>query len=357
LEISDHVITDIEEVTVDWLTAVLRQSGVLIKEYITDFTVTHTSNSVVSTHYFLQLAYSQTTTAPTNLFLKCFSLPPGFGDREYVFYHDLIPAMQAAGADTSFAVPCYHSAHDPVASRSHLLMQDVSATHTAAHLPLPAPLAHYEQIVDALAGFKAFWWDDEKLFTLGERPSLTHIQSLLQNAQPHFTNFVDFMGDRLTTQQRRALELVFANWPAHRQERLLNGQGLTLNHRDAHPANFLYPHDISQHPIKIIDWQSLRLDYDASTGDLAYTLAFFWYPARRAAQEQILVQRYYKKLRENGVTHYDWQECWYDYRASIIRYLFLLIGSWHEKRAANIWWHPVQLGLMAFEDLYCAELL
>ncbi len=352
-----NVITSIEQVTAVWLTQILQQSGHLTQGKVTDFQVTHRSESVVSTHYFLQLTYSQPTTAPTRLFLKCFSLPPGFGDREYAFYHDLIPAMQTAVIDTSFAIPCFHSAHDPNANRSHLLLQDLSATHDTAHLPLPAPLSHYEQIIDALATFKAFWWEHERVFELGERPSAATFRTLLQKAQPHFANFIDFMDERLTSQQRQNLERVFSSWPSQRQERLLHGKGLTLNHRDAHPANFLYPHDISQHSVKIIDWQSLRLDVDAGTGDIAYTLAFFWYPARRAQQEKYLVQRYHQKLQEHGVKNYDWQDCWYDYRASIIRYLFLIIGSWHEKRPATIWWHPVELGLMAFEDLDCADLL
>ena len=352
-----QVITHIEQVTAVTLTHLLQQNGHLTHGQVTNVHITHQSQSVVSTHYFLQLTYSHTTNLPTHLFLKCFSLPPGFGDREYAFYHDLIPAMQTAVANTSFAIPCYHSAHDPVASRSHLLLQDLSATHTTAQLPLPAPLAHYEQIINAFAAFKAFWWENERLFDFGERPSPATFTTLLQNAQPHFANFVDYMGDRLSRQQKRNLEHIFSRWPSQRQERLLQGKGLTFNHRDAHPANFLYPQDVGQHSVKIIDWQSLRLDCDAGTGDIAYLLAFFWYPARRAQQEKYLVQRYHQKLLEQGVTNYDWQDCWYDYRASIIRYLFLIIGGWQEKRPATIWWHPVELGLMAFEDLNCKELL
>ncbi len=120
-------------------------------------------------------------------------------------------------------------------------------------------------------------------------------------------------------------------------------------------TQFLYPYDETGNTVRIVDWQSWRVD--TGTDDLAYMMACHWYPGYRRSLERSLVKRYYERLLAGGVKNYSWEECWYDYRASVIRCLFFLLGSWTPKRPVSLWFDRLENGLLAFEDLSCAELL
>ena len=152
--------------------------------------------------------------------------------------------------------------------------------------------------------------------------------------------------------------------------------------RDTHAANFLYPRYPERDRVRIVDWQSWRVD--TGTDDLAYMIAAHWYPERRARLEKLLLQRYQQRLREHGIA-YSWEECWQDYKASVIRVLFSLVGGWQLSNAdaphagdLRIAWRPagrtspdfayspcspalwvdrVERATLTYEDLGCAWLL
>jgi len=65
------------------------------------------------------------------------------------------------------------------------------------------------------------------------------------------------------------------------------------------------------------------------TDDLAYTYVLWWFPERRAAMEKGLIKRYHDGLLKHGVENYDWEDCWHDYRLSVIRTLFFPILFWY----------------------------
>jgi hypothetical protein len=93
------------------------------------------------------------------------------------------------------------------------------------------------------------------------------------------------------------------------------------------------------------------------TNDLAYLLAIHWYPDVRAQFERPLVERYHRRLQEAGVIGYGWDECWADYRLSIAYELLDPFSQWDKSVSARAWWHDLARGLMAYEDLGCAELI
>jgi hypothetical protein len=72
--------------------------------------------------------------------------------------------------------------------------------------------------------------------------------------------------------------------------------------------------------------------------------------------ERGLVRRYHELLLGYGVKGYGWDQCWLDYRTAAIFNLFWPI-FWHRYLPQEIWWHTLEKGMLAFEDLGCAELL
>jgi hypothetical protein len=214
-----------------------------------------------------------------------------------------------------------------------------------------------ELVIDAYASFHAFWWEHAWLGQrVGEWLTEAAIDGAIKTAQMKLADFVRTAGNELKPAQYNVLDAVVAGWPARRRQRVVAGMGVTLVHRDPHPLNFLYPYDSEQHTVKLIDWQSWRVD--TGTDDLAYLMACHWPLAEIESVESELVQRYHQQLVEQGVKHYSWEDCQYDYRASIIRCLFFLMVAWSPTQWANrVWWDRIQHGLAAFERWRCAEVL
>jgi hypothetical protein len=104
--------------------------------------------------------------------------------------------------------------------------------------------------------------------------------------------------------------------------------------------------------VKLIDWQSWRVD--TGTDDLAYWMACHWPLEQRVLLERDLLKRYHQRLIELGVKKYDWADCLYDYRASVIRCLFFLMVAWSPAQwGAGVWWGRVQKGIAAFKAWDC----
>ena len=74
---------------------------------------------------------------------------------------------------------------------------------------------------------------------------------------------------------------VASAWPRRRRDRVIRAQGVTIVHRDPHPLNLLYPLDSASRSVKLIDWQSWRVD--TGTDDLDYLMAFHYPRLPKAA--------------------------------------------------------------------------
>jgi thiamine kinase-like enzyme len=328
-----------EEITPQWLTDVLSkydslQSGSVIA-------VTHnrsTSNTADNTTLELTYSHDATGTLPGKLFFK-----RNQRIAEAQFYLDVAPALSSVNLLT-----CYDADHDE--SGSHLLLEYIEHTHFAPPEALPMPLGYCEMIVDALADVHAQWWEHPRLTgdigVLAENtPAL-----IAEQGKQHFSRFVDYLGDRLSEKRRRTLEHILAAYPHYRSI-----SPKTLVHGDAHWWNFLYPHDRTQHKLYLIDWAVWHINVGVS--DIAYTIAVECYPEHRARIEKTLVGRYHERLLSHNITGYTWDQCWEDYRRSVIDHCLWAI-SWHYwSLPPTIWWFALECTMSAFEDLHCEEFL
>lgn len=147
-----------------------------------------------------------------------------------------------------------------------------------------------ELVIDAYAHFHGFWWEHA---WLGQRVGalLTEatIDEAIETAQAKLADIVRTVGDEIKPAQYDVLDTVVSAWPTRRRQRVIAEVGVTLVHRDPHPLNFLYPYDSDNNPVKLIDWQSWRVD--TGTDDLAYLMACHWPLEEIERVEQALVQR------------------------------------------------------------------
>jgi thiamine kinase-like enzyme len=172
-----------------------------------------------------------------------------------------------------------------------------------------------------------------------------------------FPDYIDFLGDRLSAERRQVYEKVLDKYPDVLIRRLIQRETLTLVHHDAHTGNFLLPRQATGQPVYLIDWQQWGVQ--VGLHDVAYLIALFWYPERRARLEQPAVKGYHSRLREYGVKAYDWPACWGDYRLQVIGNLLVPFWAWifHGENWGFHRWHQLEKAMLAFVDLECAEFL
>jgi Phosphotransferase enzyme family len=124
------------------------------------------------------------------------------------------------------------------------------------------------------------------------------------------------LGDRMSAADREtftaAMNLV-TPWLLAEQDRF------ALLHGDYRLDNMLFSPDATR--VTVVDWQTLGVGLPAR--DLAYFTATSLKPELRAAIENDLVDAYHQALSGYGVTGYDRETCWRDYRLGMPQALLI----------------------------------
>ena len=199
----------------DYLTAVLRKSGVLNGNgRVVAATVVHTFPTILSRFHRLKLEYEGAADAPRHLYLKT-GLPNGpgaaldGGRREVAFYGTVAPATPPG------LLPHCFAAEIAPDGAWHLLLEDLTDTHgIATQWPLPPTLAQMEAIVRCHARFQAVWWDHPRLgVDVGAWPSEAERGQWMANLIKQYEIFADALGERLPAHRRALYERLFADAP------------------------------------------------------------------------------------------------------------------------------------------------
>jgi thiamine kinase-like enzyme len=340
------------------VTDVLRRAGVLDDCRVSDVRVASSRATILSRIIRLRLTYDNATPhAPSSIILKT-GLPDrvdktwASGRQEVAFYENVGRATPAG------LVPlCFEAAWDEATNAWHLLLEDLTETHTTpTRWPLPPSKPQCEQIVNAWARFHAAWWDDPRLgHSVGtwtsEREDAAALQRLFAD---RYHPFADRLGDRLP-QERRDLYERFLDAVPRLWERYRSHRNLTIIHGDAHVWNCFLPQDESSDGTRLFDWDSWRIGMAAA--DLAYMMAMHWCPDRRRQLERPLIDRYHAALLAQGVAGYDRCALDDDYRLSA---LFLIMRPVNQEAfdiPPVIWWNNLERILLAVDDLGCGDLL
>jgi thiamine kinase-like enzyme len=349
------VITTEEQVTADWLDRVLRRHGSLPRGRATR--VERSAHpTTTSTVIWLSVCYSDDVpaSAPRRLLLKI-SRPefhPEFGEAEVEFYHRVAPAMQNPPV-----AHCYDAAYSPETRRSHLLLEDLSASHVEVDSRPAPPRETCDHIMDCLARFHAFWWAHPRLGSdIGSAPTPPHVARV----EDHLAGFLSFLGDQLPLDKQRIYSMVVSTmldrWERRFARRHASSRThLTLIHGDAHFENFLVPRQKKQNDIRIIDWQFWNMSVGPQ--DLAFMIARNWTREERGLLELDLVRRYHDGLVRRGVEGYAWADCWEDYRECVVGNLLIPMWQWQGQLTPETDWDGLNKVFDAFEDLQCEELL
>jgi thiamine kinase-like enzyme len=352
------VLHTLKELTADWLTNVLHEKGVLEYGQVVRVTSSRTTHQS-SLNYFLRVKYSPDApkTAPKTLFLKLSRperLPLTADEVEY--YTKILAQMPYKITPT-----CYAAEFDSDKGAYHILMEDVSATHTSLGYQIPPSPEQALQMARTLARLHAYWWEKPNLNTVSDLPTETVIKRYVEKCLPGLSPMFDFLGDRLTQQQKSRIEKLieqYPRWMITRTQQTPNH--LTLIHGDAHNANFLLPKTNGE--TYLIDRQPFDWSLTCWLGvsDLTYMMVHWWYPSYRQRVEETVLRAYHAELVLCGVENYDWEQLWQDYRLCAIQSLYVPL-AWcaleSAEKVASAWYPLLMYTLDALEQLASNDII
>jgi len=362
------MISTAEQITPEWLTALLRDEGVLGSAEAIAVRIEPRDNVWNSKAYSLLPSYrGDSSRAPARLFLKLKGDHWGREEAEFYRY------VRSSGTNLPALVPCFSAEYDETTGDSHLLLTDLSETHftpfTIAQFRalevVPEPVYLY-QVVDCVAEFHAYWWEHQLLGTgfaavdptFATRDGLT---SKLDKRGEELAAFVASVGGTLDADQihllKEAQSRLPAIWDRYLADRIPPMRALTLINGDCYFIQFLCPKRPESDRTHMIDLDSINACLPAF--DLMYLFTTFWTREQRleGGREMSALKRYHERLQEGGVSNYSFDELLLDYRVSIA--LNVLHPIWDQQHgASDAYWRPkLSCCVAAFQDWDCMELL
>lgn len=361
-------LASLDDLTLAWLTTTLAEHGVLSTGCVLAYQM-RSNTAFNSSIAHLELAYSAAAPADAPRALLIKHNANGDGELEAGFYQlvAMLPTVPP------MLVPCYAALYDPTSGNSTCLLQDLSATHATpteradvlALRGVPTD-TQFDQIVDALAQFHAFWWEHPRF---GSIPKVLDVRPWYRDAAFHdqhvqrrtneWQQFISAEGPWFPADLRalyeHALDQLPLLWERYLALRMPQFQAMTLSNGDCYFAQFLCPTVPGTNQAYIVDWQDVSVNLDAY--DLVYLFATFWTsPQRREhGREERLLRRYLDQLRAHGVASYTWDTLLVDYRLMIAYMLFDPIWNAASGSSKSYWWPKLQCLVAAYRDLNCAQ--
>ena len=348
------VVSKRRDITATWLTAALRAGGHLSDGKVASLSVARWRTKTLSNLYRLEAAYAHDTPLPGSFILKVgraaevSAIARSRRWKEHEFYTRLAPIM----TDPPLPRP-YAADYDSATRRSHLLLEDLSATHRSPPAPLPPTPDQLRGAVACLAHIHSWWWGHPDLSAAIAERDEPWIEERTTSARRRLARFMTKFGEHLPRSTHSALEAAAAAWPA--MLRRTATMPLTIVHGDAHPWNFLTPLNPDNGRTCLLDWEGWSIE--PGPHDLASLIALHLPVSERQALEHELVERYSHHLKERGVVDYDRAACWDDYRRAVVRRVLSPVGLWSRGSHARAWWPALEHMSAAYHDLRCEDVL
>jgi hypothetical protein len=311
------VIETVEQVDADWLTTVLGQAGVAAT--VRNVTTERVGTGQMGSCFRLHVDYADGE-GPPRLIVKLPATEPDsraagtLGYRcETSFYREL------AGRISTRIPRCFFTAVDEPTNGFTLVLEDLAPAEPGDQI---AGCTVDEALAAAVnvAGLHAATWNDPSVRELAWLiPDLTAMPEftaeLLSKATDQFLQRYPVQAS--TASVLRTFTDRFAAWAAGRPE------PYSLLHSDYRLDNLLFAPAGADDPVIAVDWQVVTVGLPLR--DVAFLLATGLSPDDRRAGERAIVGAYHRRLVELGVTGYDAERCWDDYRYALFQAPFITV--------------------------------
>ncbi|HKT76769.1 MAG TPA: phosphotransferase [Sphingobium sp.] len=239
--------------------------------------------------------------------------------REVNFYRDLRQHL------TIPTPACYHADIDGDGPAFALLLQDLAPARQGDQIA-GCSAAVARAAVDALVGLHAPTWrnkailDRDWLGQAAQPERAAHIMDLYRRGLPAF---MDRCGAALSAPERALMERIARDAEFPSEYPLLKSYCLT--HADYRSDNMLICESAGSATIHVVDWQTLGVGNPMK--DVSYFLGGCLLPEDRRICEEELVRHYHGRLTTAGVSDYDWDDGWNDYRRASFHGLMTAVAA------------------------------
>lgn len=332
------------EITNKWITDVLYQNNALRKGKVLSIKIRKDGSTPFSNRIqFLDLELSPDANAdaPRSVVFKAQD-----DAKEYYFYSELLSVSPKTPT-----FDYYFKGYNHQRNISIFLSPDITASHFQTQWPVPPTDDQCKKAVSILAHMHAAWWKHPRLNDVEKKlEGSKNWTKRYKKAISVLSEFIDFLGDRLSTQRRSTYEQIIPLVEKSFSQR----ENLTFIHGDAHFWNFMFPRNSNENQTLIFDWD--MWDIGSPTDDLAYMIGLHWYPERRKRLESELLATYHQALVAEGVRSYSFDALWQDYRLSCLRNMLIPVWQWSRNIHPSVWWFHYERSFLTYEDLLCNEL-
>ncbi|KWX66656.1 phosphotransferase family protein [Mycobacterium sp. NAZ190054] len=302
-----------EDITAAWLGAVLGTDVSVVDVVAIGTGQTGATYRVTATYP----EGARSPSAPATFAVKLPAQDDEVRERVALGYVSEVDFYTSIAADVAIPAPgCFHSEISSDGRDFVLVLADMAPAEQGDQIAGCTP-AEAELAVEALAGLHGPTWNDRRYFDLAS----------IVMPKPGDEAAAKGMGDVAVMAADITLDKLGASVSAEDRDTLVTSMGLvtpwllavpdrfSLMHGDYRLDNLLYDPDRTR--ITVVDWQTLGLGLPSR--DLAYFTATSLLPETRATVERGLVERYHAALLGHGVTGYDVETCWHDYRLGVLQ--------------------------------------
>jgi aminoglycoside/choline kinase family phosphotransferase len=309
-----------------WVTDALRAAGLLEGAAVVEVEQTPVGTGQMCDSVRLTLRYDAPTDAPSTVIAKlpaadetsrATALSLRSYENEVRFYQELAP-------DLPIRTPkVFHADIDVETASFILLLEDMAPARQGDQLAGCSPEVA-KVAVDELVRLHAPRWDDP---TLAEKEWLhrdpaTGRQFMLMLLPTLWDGFRERYAADLGPETHEAGEALFTHLEAYLTA---DTEPWTIVHGDYRLDNLLFDPTPGGVPVTVVDWQTVT--HGPALQDVAYFIGAGLVHDDRRVAEQDLVRSYHAGLIAHGVSGYDWDRCWRDYRRGTWAGLIMAVAA------------------------------
>jgi aminoglycoside/choline kinase family phosphotransferase len=315
------------DVTIEWLTDVLRDSGSIIDASVTSFETMPVGTGQMADSVRFSLGYDrEELDAPVSVVVKLAAADDtsratgvalGSYETEVRFYQQVAPTVD-------ISLPrCHFADVDAASGWFTLVLEDLAPAVPGDQLA-GCSVDDAALALSQLAKLHTPRWGDR---TLAELPWLHRNTpervkfgaELIVELLPGFIDrYADQLDAELICLGERLMPEIGA-WMAN------HPQPWTVQHGDYRLDNMLFGGPGSRRPLAVVDWQTAT--YGPPLLDASYFLGAGLIENDRRTHERDLLREYHQALTSAGIESYSWQRCWADYRRFTLAGFLMAVGA------------------------------
>lgn len=306
-----------EEITAEWITHVLKDSGYLKNTSIKsiDKKILGEGKGLLSSVVRVGIQYDRKEdSAPDSVVVK---IEPEKGDfvdfneefssfqREIKFYREVAPQVP-------IRLPKFYYAVDKPPAYS-LVLEDLSH-YSSGDQVVGMHKGQVVSVVQQLARLQSAYWNNESLSELSWMPRMNDVSSDFAENWP---SFVENYGSFLDVNAIKLGEKFsnFIDWKINEIEKRPH----TIVHADLREDNIMFGPVGSEDAAIILDWQLTIRNVGAA--DVARLIGGSEIPKERKGHQFEILKIWHDALIEHGVKNYTWDDAVYDFRLGTLSYL------------------------------------